>query len=209
MGYHMAGFEVYGIDKQAQPNYPFRFRQQDVLMLSPRWIRRHFVAVVGSPPCLGYTTLAALYPHIQHDRLIPATRDLMEATRLPYVIENVQNAKAELIDPLRLCGSSFGLRVRRHRLFEINGFEIPKPPACNHAWQNRHRPYRLIGAETRGRTPYSGIVPVHGGGQLIGGNDLFHGSVAMGIGWMTREELNQAIPPVFTYWLGRRLRKAL
>lgn len=211
MGYFMAlaadGFEIEGLDLEPQPNYPFRFFQGDALAIDPRKVRRRYHAVVASPPCLGYTTLANLHQHIKHDRLIPATRDVLEEIDLPYVIENVENAKAELIDPVQLCGSSFGLRVRRHRLFEAN-FELTAP-ACNHAWQSKHRPYRLTGAAARGRYPYSGIVPVHGGGQLVGGNDLWYGSVAMGIDWMTRAELNQAVPPAFTYYLGRQLKRAI
>ncbi len=208
MGYHMAGFTVYGADKKAQPNYPFKFKKVDVLSLDPYWIAENFDAVTGSPPCLGYTTLAARYPHIKHEKLIPATRDLMEATGLPYIIENVENAKRELIDPIRLCGSSFGLRVRRHRLFEAN-FDL-NPPACNHQWQDRHRPYEIYMTEARGGSRWSGAMPVHGDGlQLRERDDWYRASVAMGIDWMTRPELNQAIPPMMTYWLGRRLMQYL
>lgn len=213
MGFHMAGFEVYGVDIEPQPNYPFQFKKADALSLDPRWIRKYFVAVVGSPPCLGYTSLAARYPYINHEKLIPATRDLMEATELPYIIENVENAKNEMINPVRLCGSTFGLRVRRHRLFETGGkFKIASTPPCNHRWQNRHRPYKLNLSKERKsrRAAYTGIVPVHGTGQQLSNVDVdFVGGVAMGIDWMTRLELNQAIPPIYTYWLGRRLRKYL
>lgn len=217
MGYFMAlagaGYEVEGVDIEPQPNYPFRFIKGDALDINPRKARRRYSAVVGSPPCLGYTTLAVRYPHIKHERLIPATRDLMEEIGLPYIIENVENAGKDLIDPVRLCGSSFGLRVRRHRLFELGGgLSIDNPPQCNHAWQDRHRPYRIhLSAQRRKERPeYTGIVPVHGTGQqLKNGNSEFHGSVAMGIDWMTKLELNQAIPPAYTYYLGRRLLKFL
>lgn len=207
MGYHMAGGEMYGSDIEPQPRYPFKFRKQDALTFDPDWIAKHFDAVVASPPCLGYTTLAARYPHIKHEKLIPATRDLLEATGLPYIIENVENAKNELIDPIRLCGSSFGLRVRRHRLFETGGgLAIPHPPACDHQWQDRHKPYEIYMTEARGGSRWSGAMPVHGAGlQLRARDDWFRASVAMGIDWMTREELNQAIPPAYTYYLGRKL----
>lgn len=210
MGYHMAGFDVYGIDIETQPNYPFRFRQKDALTLNPRWVRRNFDAVAASPPCLGYTTLAARYPHIQHDKLIPATRDLLKETGLPYIIENVANAKKDLIEPIQLCGSSFGLRVRRHRLFELNdGFTI-YPPVCDHQWQDRHKTYPVTQTEYRGHTHWSGVMPMYGnGGQLRTGDDWYRGSVAMGIDWMTKPELNQAIPPAYTYYLGRKLMRYL
>ncbi len=221
MGLHMAGFDVYGIDIEPQPNYPFRFKQADALSLSPGWIRRNFDAVVGSPPCLGYTNLAKLYPHIKHAKLIPATRDLMEETGLPYIIENVENASKEMIDPIKLCGSSFGLRVRRHRLFETGGgFCIANTPPCSHAWQQRHKPYLIRLSASRNYSRESGTIPVHGSsGQLLNaGNtrfnthvdyNVFIASVAMGIDWMNLVELCQAIPPIYTYWLGRRLRKWL
>lgn len=208
MGLHMAGFDVEGVDIEPQPNYPFKFYRRDALALSPRAIRRRYDLVVASPPCLGYTTLAARYPHIRHAKLIPATRDLLEVTGLPYVIENVENAKGELHDPIRLCGSSFGLRVRRHRLFELGGgFTLDGGPECNHQWQDRHKVYAHNRSNYPDGTIWRGSVGVHGGGQLRGGNDHFVGSVAMGIDWMTREELNQAIPPVYSYWWGQRLRK--
>lgn len=208
MGYHMAGFEVEGLDIDPQPNYPFRFFQGDALTINPRKIRRRYQAVVASPPCLGYTTLAARYPHINHDKLIPATRDLLEEIGLPYIIENVENAKKELIDPIRLCGSSFGLRVRRHRLFEAS-FAID-PPACNHQWQDRHKPYEIYMTAARGGSRWSGAMPVHGAGlQLRERDDWYRASVAMGIDWMTRPELNQAIPPAYTHYLGRKLMKEI
>lgn len=210
MGYHMAGLTVDGLDLEPQPNYPFKFFQGDALAIDPVKVRRRYVAVVASPPCLGYTTLAARYPHIRHDKLIPATRDLLEEIGLPYIIENVENAKNELIDPVRLCGSSFGLRVRRHRLFELSaGFEIT-PPACDHQWQDRHRPYEVYMTEARGGSRWTGAMPVHGAGlQLRERDDWYRASVAMGIDWMTRPELNQAIPPAYTYYLGRKLMRHL
>jgi DNA (cytosine-5)-methyltransferase 1 len=209
MGYHMAGFDVVGVDIEPQPNYPFKFYQRDALTLDPRRIRARFDAVVASPPCLGYTTLASRYPHIQHAKLIPATRDLLEATRLPYIIENVANARKDLIEPVQLCGSSFGLRVQRHRLFETN-FDITTTPACTHEWQNRHRTYEIYMTKERGGSRWSGAMPIHGTGyQLRTRDDWYRASVAMGIDWMTRLELNQAIPPLYTHWLGRQLKRWL
>jgi DNA (cytosine-5)-methyltransferase 1 len=211
MGFHMAGFTVYGSDIEPQPNYPFKFKKADALRFNPRWIRKHFDAVAASPPCLGYTTLAALHPHIKHEKLIPATRDLLEATGLPYVIENVENARSEMIDPVRLCGSSFGLRVRRHRLFETGGgFTLPAPPACDHQWQDRNKPYEIYMTAERGGSRWTGAMPVYGEGyQLRARTDWFHASVAMGIDWMTRPELNQAIPPLYTRWIGKHLMRFL
>lgn len=208
MGFHMAGFDVEGFDIQPQRNYPFRFHLGDALLLNPRKLRQRFDAIALSPPCLGYTMLHHRHRHKEYERLIPLARELAEATGLPYIIENVEGAASELIEPIRLCGSSFGLRVRRHRLFEVNFAELI-PPRCDHSWQDRDKVYELIVMPSRGGTRMVGSVPVHGTNQLRNMDNHFAAAVAMGIDWMTKPELNQAIPPVYTYWLGRQLMRNL
>lgn len=211
MGYHMAGFEVVGVDIEPQPSYPFKFIQMNVLDLNPEHIRKHFQAVAASPPCQVNTSLRRLHPEIEYDDLIPPTRELLKATGLPYVIENVPGAK--LVNPVQMCGSAFGLRVRRHRLFEAN-FKV-EGSGCDHEWQDRHRPYkvqistkraqgRVYGSQEE-RYRLSGCVPVHGGNQLLDADNLICAAVAMGIEWMTKEELNQAVPPAFTCLIGEQL----
>lgn len=210
-GYHQAGFRVVGIDVEPQPNYPFEFFQKDIRKLNPDWIRKHFKIVTGSPPCQFHSVLNGRNK-IEYQDLIPDTRVLMIETGLPYVIENVEGARKSLIKPIQLCGSSFGLRVRRHRLFESNvRFQ---PPACCHEWQDRSRVYVKRIAKNRGEIANVGVVPVFGTRQLHGDyysmtEEHLIASTAMGIDWMTYKELTQAIPPAFTYWLGRKLRKLI
>jgi DNA (cytosine-5)-methyltransferase 1 len=198
MGFFRAGFEVVGYDIEPQPNYPFEFHRADILSLDPAWITREFHAVVGSPPCQAHTTLRATSGR-EYVNLIPGTRFLMFETGLPYVIENVPGAP--LIDPVTLCGSSFGMPLRRHRLFEAN-WPLRGLP-CDHAWQSRHQPYRRFA--TRREPQPTGVVSVHGGNQMAGdpGNRL--AAIAMGIDWMTYDELTQAIPPAYTYFIGKQL----
>lgn len=217
MGYHMAGFEVVGVDIVEQPNFPFRFFQGDFESISPDKVREQFDAVHASPPCQAYSVTKSLSPHIDHPELIPPTRELLERIGLPYVIENVPGAP--LLDPVVLCGSSFGLRVRRHRLFETSF--AARGLGCNHGWQERHTPYKLGISQKRaaklyghpqppeGRFQLTGVMPVFGGTQLKGGGDDFYAAVAMGIDWMEKKELNQAIPPAYTYFLGRQLAKEI
>lgn len=145
MGYHMAGFEVVGVDKEPQPNYPFKFIQADALTFP----LDGYDAIAASPPCQGYSVTKHLHPGKFHPQLIYPVRDRLRAAGVPYVIENVELAAAYMYDPVTLCGSSFGLRCRRHRVFETSGFKIPEVP-CNHEWQNRHKPYRLHVSEDRG-----------------------------------------------------------
>lgn len=195
MGYHTAGFEVVGVDINPQPNYPFTFIQADVMTEFEPSDAKGFDIVRASPPCQGYTSLNDLNG-ATHPLLIEPVREMLIATGKPYEIENVENAYWDMKSPIMLCGSSFGIRVRRHRLFEAS-FPIEEPP-CEHAWQNSHKPYRLHISESRGDVRHSGVVPVYGGNQFVGGQSRFYKSVAMGIDWMTEAEVNEAIPPAFT-----------
>lgn len=203
MGYYIAGFDVTGVDLNPQPNYPFTFIQADALTVD----LSGYDAIAMSPPCQGYSRLrhrqTATYP-----MLIAPTRERVIGERpdVPYVIESVEDARPDLKGPVMLCGSSFGLRVRRHRLFETS-FDASAPP-CDHGWQNTHKPYRLyVGKKRTNGLGYreSGIVQVYGGNHLVGGKSLYHKSVAMGIDWMTEDELNESIPPAYTAYIGRSL----
>lgn len=116
MGYHRAGFEVVGVDIKPQPRYPFAFVQGDVL--KPPVDTSAFDVIHASPPCQGYSTQTA--DPSRHPRLIERVREMLVATGLQYVVENVEGARRAMRDPVRLCGSSFGLDLRRHRHFESN-----------------------------------------------------------------------------------------
>jgi DNA (cytosine-5)-methyltransferase 1 len=129
-GYRRAGFNVVGVDIEPQPNYPFEFRQLNALIMLDVFLRDgnlpwdHFDAIHASPPCQGYLNLGGVNRaqgrDYDHPDLIAEIRERLIATGLPYVIENVADARPQLRDPVRLCGSSFGLPIRRHRLFETN-----------------------------------------------------------------------------------------
>jgi DNA (cytosine-5)-methyltransferase 1 len=202
MGYHMAGFEVTGVDLEPQPRYPFEFHQASALDVD----LDGYDAYVASPPCQGYSKTRHMPNSKGSPLLIDDIRQRLEATGKPYIIENVEAARWAMKDPVRLCGSSFGLRVQRHRLFEAN-FELEVPP-CDHAWQNRHKPYKIYRNKKRvdglGYL-HSGIQPVYGNNQNVGGNSVFLKSVAMGIDWMDEHGLNQSLPPVYTKYLGEQL----
>lgn len=201
MGYHRAGFEVVGIDIAPQPNYPFEFWQCDALtFLSYLENRRRFDVIHASPPCQAYSTLGSLSEKTYPDLYEPTRERLLESG-LPWVIENVIGA------PYRsgfvLCGSSFGLRIRRHRNFEASIAVLA--PACDHGWQ-RDRIYPALNGADRKRGGRSGIVGVYGNG---GDKRADLWPAAMGIDWMTRQELTQAIPPAYTQFVGVQLINAL
>lgn len=202
-GYADAGFEVIGVDKDPQPNYPYDFIDMDVFDLDKDFFD-NFDVIAASPPCQKYSVTRFVHPDKEHPDLIPPTRELLIKTGKPYVIENVETAP--LVDPITLCGSSFNLRVRRHRLFESN---VPiKGKSCDHDWQNSSRIYKVRMAH--GVVRSSGVVPVFGAlqlmpGSLYGDTELNIASDAMGIDWMTKWELNQAIPPAYTKFIGEQL----
>ncbi len=199
VGYHRAGFEVVGVDHLPQKHYPFEFILADAL----EYVRDHgreYDAIHASPPCQAWSALRHLRPENEYPDLVGATRELLCASGgIPYVIENVP--KAPLRFTITLCGSAFGLRVRRHRRFESNVPLLGR--LCDHRWQGH--PIDVSGTGGRRITRRLGD---HGGNTNKPLN-LAQAREAMGIGWMGRYELSQAIPPAYTEWIGRQLMKVL
>ncbi|HKT54516.1 MAG TPA: DNA cytosine methyltransferase [Caulobacteraceae bacterium] len=186
-GYHQAGFEVVGVDINPQPHYPFAFIQADATRLDQRFLR-FFDAIHASPPCQSFT-LAQRIQKREHPDLVQTTRQMLAASGLPYVIENVEGAP--LIDPVMLCGAMFfELRVYRHRLFETN-WALEAPPHPEHV-----APQCMMG-----RPPKPGEF-IHVVGNFSGADVA---RAAMGIDWMSRDELSEAIPPAYTNYIGARL----
>jgi hypothetical protein len=190
MGYHRAGFEVVGVDINHQPNYPFEFHQADALT----YPLEGFDVVHASPPCQAYCALSC---NLGHNDMIPATRDRIK--HKIYVIENVE--RAPLINPIRLCGSSFGLLVQRHRIFESSVKLVGKQ--CDHLWWKP-----IFFQNDYGRKgKKSNVVAVYGSSRFT--NDYQVRCAAMGISWMDIKELSQAIPPAYTEYIGKQLIKHL
>ena len=199
MGYHRAGFDVVGVDIKPQPHYPFEFEQMDAL----KWLRvflldgpiyRKIDAIHASPPCQLFSAYQrANKRQGKHLNLIPETRELLRATGLPYVIENVPGAPLE--DPQMICGVSVGLEVRRHRLFETS-FPLMTPACACGGWMPAkfNRGSRHIRPNDR-RTVAVGEWRI----------PLDVQQRAMGIDWMGLPELSQAIPPTYTELIGHQL----
>jgi len=194
MGYHRAGFDVIGVDVKAQPRYPFPFVRGDAVVFI-RQMGWMFDAVHASPPCHDFTSLRSRAGLNGTGWLLSATREALEATGRPWVIENVPDAPMRA--DVTLCGSVFdlgtdGMTLKRHRRFESN---VPITGAG---------PDRCAGRRIGG---------VYGGGPTSGVTrrklSAPEARRAMGIGWMTRDELSQAIPPAYTEHLGRQLLEAV
>ena len=194
MGYSRAGFtEIVGVDIKPQPRYPFTFVQGDALA----YVAEHgheFDAIHASPPCQAYSKTRAI---LKGKGLPNRGQDLVAATRSaiagkPCVIENVPGAPLE--HPVLLCGQMFGLRVIRHRLFESSVYLLTPTHGAHRGGTNSHRGYSRGGA----------YITV--GGHNYNPSD---GKRAMGIDWMTRDELSQAIPPAYTEFIGKQLLERL
>ena len=190
MGYWRAGFCVKGIDLKSQPNYPFEFYQGDALTVP----LDGYDVIHASPPCQAYTATNALTAARNKTRkralppkLVDAIRDRLEATGTPYVIENVIGAPVR--PDLLLCGSMFGLRVRRHRIFELSSFPLISMP-CRHYEQIDV--IGVFGDHPDPPRPYRTNCAV----------SVQNARDAMGIDWMTWLELCESIPPSYTQYIG-------
>lgn len=204
MGYHRAGFEVVGVDIEDQPRYPFKFWKADALSFlqldEPQDVPSNFDAIHASPPCQAYSDLQKQNKR-EYPKLIEPLRDRLQATGLPYVIENVDGAP--LRNPTVLCGTMFpSLRVIRHRLFEtsfpVRSISHTGKHPLIFTYDKRRPQYGCLNQNTS-------YVQVTGGGNCTVANKR----AAMGIDWMTGKELNEAIPPVYTTYIGFWLRRHL
>jgi DNA (cytosine-5)-methyltransferase 1 len=188
VGLQKAGFDVTGVDIDLQKNYPYTFIQTNVLELSIDFLKE-FDFIWASPPCQAHTLAGTqwrkegkVYPE-----LIEPTRVMLEKAGRPYVIENVPGAPIK--QPIMLCGTMFGLRTYRHRLFETN-FPVQIPIHMPHTHKNAKM----------GRKPKEGEYL-----QIVG---HFSGvplaREIMGLPSLNQYELAQAIPPDYSKYLAEQ-----
>jgi DNA (cytosine-5)-methyltransferase 1 len=192
MGYSRAGFDVVGVDINPQGNYPFPFIQSDCTKLDLKFLRL-FDAIHASPPCQAYTRKAADWGRkrnhwLEHPDLVEPTCKLLDASGLPYVIENVVGAPIRA--DIELCGTMFGLRIIKHRIFELSFPTAYLLPPCDHS--DVYNPWQGKGRSADKLRAAQGIdwLPISGGASRKNGytGDLFN-----------------AIPPAYTEFVGRLL----
>ncbi len=185
VGLARAGFEVEGWDINPQPHYPFTFHLGNALDAD----LSGFDAVWASPPCQAYTAMQNIRKNgAAHQDLIGSTRAKLIASGLPWIMENVKGAPLKA--GLMLCGTMFGLRLIKHRYFE-SSHPLPfKLMLCDHRdvfdpWHGKGR----TAAEMREvqQTPW---IPIGGGASRKRGRSGC---------------LNNAIPPVYSEYLGKNL----
>ena len=196
VGYREAGFDITGVDSADLGHlYPFRFRRDDAL----EFPLDGFDVVHASPPCAPYSYLSR--GRTEQVPLIEAIRERIQ--HLPYVIENVEGARDTMRNPVMLCGSSFGLNLQRHRLFETNW---PLPPLpCRHGWQTPDR-FPALPFPGRDKDDMARVVGVYGSGDP---EQRALQRQAMEIHWASGQALVQAIPPPYTRFIGQHLMKYL
>ncbi len=195
MGYHRAGFEVVGVDIVEQPEYPFTFVRGDALV--PPFDLAGFDLIHASPPCQAYVRSGMVAKDGRHPDLLGPTRTMLQSSGTSWVIENVPGAPMRA--DVMLCGSMFGLEVRRHRWFELSQPVAFLTHPCDHS------------------TPITGVYghPHGKGGAWRNGfrpmlpSDLPTWSRAMGIDWMSARTITQAIPPAYAEFIGRSFLETL
>ena len=192
MGYSRAGFDVTGVDLKHGKRYPFNYIRANVLeILADIEFLNGFDVIHASPPCQTHSITKNL--RIAQGKstskidLIPETRAGLIESAKPFIIENVMGSP--LINPIMLCGSAFGLKVRRHRIFESN-IKLTGS-VCDH--KNQGRPVGVYGS-------LNDEIP--NGGKTA--KTITEAREVMGIEWGIWTELVEAIPPIFTQYLGRQ-----
>ena len=215
-GYLMAGFtSVTGVDNAVtdagssvhEPYYGAEYVQADAI----DYLRKHgreYDAVHASPPCQAYSRGTAAIDRSGYPDLIVATRDALEEVGIPYVIENVKDARSRLIEPAMLCGCMFGLsavdddgitlHMQRERWFETT-FPMVAPKPCDHTGQE------WIGGSYGGarRDKYDAKY-VRKGGYVP---SIPVQRRLLGIDWMTQQGMFLSLPPVYTHHIGKQLLK--
>lgn len=217
MGYRRAGYDVVGVDKRPQRFYPFEFFEEDAMDLLRFFAKHHRSTWRGqrvdllhlSPPCKAHTRAKHLRDAQRHESsepnlLTPSLR-LLEDIRTPWVVENVPGAP--MPKELVLCGSMFGLKVRRHRWFcSHRDFILFPPGECDHDEQGKPiGVYHAMNDTPQGRSSKTGKWVVGGSTATT----LLEGQQAMGIDWMPWKQLTQAVPPAYTKHIGAIMAKQM
>lgn len=193
-GLQFADYHVTGVDIRPQPRYVGDvFIQADAMSLD--WAG--YDLIWASPPCQRYCRLTPERTRNDHPDLLPEVLMRLREQDTPYICENVQGTEHLMRSPLFLCGTMFGLPIWRHRWFEIgNVATFFLLPPCNH----QGHPVLISGR---------GMLGVRKGGKRPAEPLKATKMDAIGIDWMITAELDQAIPPAYSRFLGERIMEAL
>lgn len=158
--------------------------------------RKDYDFIWASPPCQAHSraTLSQRESGTKYPDLIEATRDLLQNAGPPWAIENVPDAPIRR--DLMLCGSMFGLRLVRHRHFELSFPLSVLAPPCQHP---------AVPVAVAGHSTPSWSRAKNGGKNFT----LQERYDAMGIDWMDRNSLSLAIPPAYSEFIGQQVMQIL
>ncbi len=207
-GYMRAGWDVTGVDRERRfgRRYPGRFFTADALDYLTSY-GHEYDAVHASPPCQFYTRGNAGRV-TDWPRSIPAVREALAASGLPYVIENVKDAAWDMESPVTLCGCMFDLHtvdtdgvtihLQRPRLFETSwGMAAPRP--CDHSAHEW-----VAGAYGGARRDKYEAKFVRRGGYVPPDKDVV--KALLGVEHdMTWNGLFECVPPSYTTHIGTQL----
>lgn len=191
MGIYLAGAsKVTGVDIKEEPEYPcltsenFTFIQADATKFDMDFLRS-FDFIWASPPCQSYTFASARWRNLgkTYPDLVEPTRNMLLSSGVPFCMENV--ISAPLRKDLLLCGEMFGIKVIRHRIFELNGFKARQPQHISHKGSVKAGHYVTVAG--------------HGGD---GKASLKAWQDAMQIHWIkNKKTLAESIPPVYSRYI--------
>ena len=211
VGYQRAGFDVVGVDIERWECYPGDQWEADAFAVLRGEIEglAQFDAIHASPPCHAFSSVTASVRASKagsirrlkdYPDLLGPTIEALAATGKPWVVENVPGAPGPW--DVTLCGTMFGLPVRRHRLFKFGGWNGPwmPPMACNHGLTDPAAA-SYYGSKQRRAL---GIRQVEAERALLD---------AMGLNWVpvyayenrVQPGSIEGIPPAYTEWIGSQL----
>lgn len=199
-GYNSAGFTTTGVDINPQPHYPYTFTQGDALEVLESDLPESFDVIHASPPCQAHTRAKHLRKaqggEAKYADYLTPTLEILNRkwSHKTWIVENVPGAPGMETAVIE-CGSSYGLQVRRHRLFMSNAPLIGS--VCAHAIQGR--PWGVYHV-------MNDSIPK--GGRTV--KSLEHGLEAMGVTRaMPWASLKEGFPPAYTHHLGTQLANTL
>ncbi len=187
-----------------RPGYPYTFKWGSALgVLRDRDFVESFDLVHASPPCQAHTQAKHLRSaqggHSKHGDLLTPTLDLLRTYDVPWIVENVVGAPG-MEGAVIECGSAYGLKVRRHRLF-LASFPLVGS-GCRHSEQGKPvGVYHVMGDTCKGVCKKTGKLVV--GGSTA--KTVEEGRKAMGVDRdMSWEELKEGFPPAYTRHIGEQ-----
>ena len=214
-----AGHYVVGVDTDASCRDGYlrsgahEFICADITdVLADRGFMARFTSATLHPPCQYYSWMSHCRPELAatYPELISPIQPLADALGIPYLIENVEGARAWLRKPVTMCMFMFGRPLYRHRLLEAGGGLVLAPPEPSGGfWPEIRRdpacgwPHPVATARA-GHWEPGRFVSVAGHERKQPVLEAMELSTRPE-GWMSnRDRVKEAIPPYLGYWIAQQ-----